>query len=201
MSSRTRGWRPLPWTILTNRPLWGYYCHDLVVAWLIKIWFLDWTLDLLDTPHTILNYNLQWRSCQFSVTPHITLSLFHYYGSIYPAIGPPGLLSHTRALVPPSNGGRSPSWVPKLSTFHSHSDPQCTVHLLPPLSPIVLSGAFSSNWHLLGVEVKLRPTVSRPVYLGAGLPSGTHDQIFRLYRQLRFSWCVAPSLTRVCICN
>jgi hypothetical protein len=28
------------------------------------------------------------------------------------------------------------------------------------------------------VEVKFRPMVNRPVYLGVGLPSGTHDQSF-----------------------
>jgi hypothetical protein len=28
------------------------------------------------------------------------------------------------------------------------------------------------------VEVKLRPTIIRPVYRGVGLPPGTQDQIF-----------------------
>jgi hypothetical protein len=36
---------------------------------------LDWTL----TPFTILNYNLQWRSRQFSITLYILLSLFQNY--------------------------------------------------------------------------------------------------------------------------
>jgi hypothetical protein len=31
---------------------------------------------------------------------------------------------------------------------------------------------------MLEVEVKVRPTVNRPVYLGVWLPSGTRDQIF-----------------------
>jgi hypothetical protein len=50
------------------------------------------------------------------------------------------------------------------------------------------------------VEVKLQPTVSRPVRIGVKHPSGTRDQFFFLleifFRQLRACYFVAPSLTR-----
>jgi hypothetical protein len=60
--------------------------------------------------------------------------------------------------------------------------------------------AFStSNMHWFKFEVKLRPTVSRPVCLGVRHPSGTRDQFFFLlgifFRQLRVCF-VAPTLTR-----
>jgi hypothetical protein len=55
------------------------------------------------------------------------------------------------------------------------------------------------------VEVKLLPTVSRPLRLGVRHPSGTHDQFFFLleilFRQLRVCYFVAPSLTRGRVCN
>jgi hypothetical protein len=47
------------------------------------------------------------------------------------------------------------------------------------------------------VEVNLRPTVSRPVYLGVRHPSGTRNQFFFL---LEISF-VEPSLTRGRVCN
>jgi hypothetical protein len=53
--------------------------------------------------------------------------------------------------------------------------------------------------------VTLRPTVSRPVRLGARRPSGTRDQFFFLleifFRQLRVCYFVAPSLARGRVCN
>jgi hypothetical protein len=55
------------------------------------------------------------------------------------------------------------------------------------------------------VEVKLRPTVSRPVRLGVRRPSGTRDQFFFLleisFRQLRVCYFVAPSLMRGLVRN
>jgi hypothetical protein len=38
---------------------------------------------------------------------------------------------------------------------------------------------------LVGVDVMLQPTVSRPVCLGVRHPSGTHDQIFITVTELR----------------
>jgi hypothetical protein len=54
------------------------------------------------------------------------------------------------------------------------------------------------------IEVKLRPTISRPVRLGVRHPSGTRDQFLFLleifFRQLRV-YFVVPSLTRGRDCN
>jgi hypothetical protein len=57
----------------------------------------------------------------------------------------------------------------------------------------------------LEVEVKLRPTVSRPVRLGVRHSPGTHDQFLFLlnvlFRQLRVCYFVTHSLTRGRVCN
>jgi hypothetical protein len=51
------------------------------------------------------------------------------------------------------------------------------------------------------IEVNLRPTVSRPVCLGAGIPSGSHDQISFISLTITGFLIWAPSLMRGWVCN
>jgi hypothetical protein len=77
-------------------------------------------------------------------------------------------------------------------------------------SMLARASAFVPFW-ILGyiglheVEVNLRPTISRPVCLVVGCPSGICDQLFFLveitFRQLRVYYFVAPSQKRGRACN
>jgi hypothetical protein len=68
-------------------------------------------------------------------------------------------------------------------------------------SGLVWSGVFIfSSLRTQRFRVMLRPTASRPVYIGTTHPSGANDQIFITVSQLRVCWCGAPSLTRGWVC-
>jgi hypothetical protein len=131
----------------------------------------------------------------------------------------------TRPLVPSSNGGRSPSWVPELYPCHSHSNSWLTVYSLELfwncflLSLVMSSNNISSACYLpcLVITVlELCPTTSvvlscprrrrrsryydrRSVSLGVVPSFGANDQIFYfhfLVWQLLDYWSGTSSLTR-----
>jgi hypothetical protein len=54
---------------------------------------------------------------------------------------------------------------------------------------------------ILEVEVNLRPTVSRPVCLGVGIPSGAHDQIYIVSLTIADFLTWGTSMTRGWVCN
>jgi hypothetical protein len=84
-----------------------------------KGWGLDWALDLFDT-------YTAYSSVANSQLHSAALSLLH---TVCRSQSPLDLLSHISPLVPVSKGGRSTSWVPKLSPTHSQCGSQCAFHL------------------------------------------------------------------------
>jgi hypothetical protein len=109
-----------------------------------EMWSFNLSLDLLDSSLTILGNNSQSSAIAISHS----LSAVHYSMHWdFPVCSP-----FTSSLVLASNGERSPSWVPELSSCHSHRDSWFAVYLLTAcrtvssctgssLTSTVLSGA------------------------------------------------------------
>jgi hypothetical protein len=174
---------------MPNRHFWHQNCHDLE-AYERDVGFY-WALDLFDTPLTTLNYNVQWRSRQFSNAVYIALSLFHDYGLQF--------TSHASSLRllslhQYSGAGFQRRMIPFLGsrtipTRHSHGD--CWLTMLSPssLTPLV---------PICTVSQKLNPARSRSYFTTDGQSvniswcwthSGTCDQILLPVGMLRSFFC------------
>jgi hypothetical protein len=70
-----------------------------------------------------------------------------------------------------------------------------------PMGALCVHLPCSSLWLTVEVEVRLWPTVNRPVCLGVRFPSGAHDQIFVFCLTMWISWCGASSLMRGWVCK
>jgi hypothetical protein len=149
---------------------------------------------LIQLRHTAYNYLLQltlWHSRQVSITVYIATSLFHNHSltlyltlsSSLRAPNPLHLLYHTSPLIPASNGGRFPSWVPEMSPSQSHSDTQCALHLyMPPLVQICNVWSSPNNrlpelCPITGRSRSYFTTDSQSVCLTIEYPSGICNQI------------------------
>jgi hypothetical protein len=154
----------------------------------------------LNTAYNSYDYNLFYDAIANSQLQSIALPLLHTFCLKFTirTLGLLGLLSLTSPLVPASNCGRSPCPTVAM-THHLELHPLRRSVFYGALSVTDYSGALSNNCPsgalssncpsgaisnicllLSLVEVSLRPTVSRPVRLGIGLPFGVHDQILSL---------------------
>jgi hypothetical protein len=109
-------------TLLLIKPI-HYRCFNIML-WAssdvtYKDGVLDWILDLVDTPLTIINYNY---------------SRYRYFAHSLPAVHYTRT-EPSRSAIPYQSSGTSFQrrtflcWVHELSPFHSHCDSHCALRL------------------------------------------------------------------------